>query len=331
MKFPYTPFSTRLSGSAKETELRLRNIFQWKKKRPPVVALILAALVALSCGGLVSCQPKQAGMASDSGSVPLANTQETLPLIKPAVEPTEPEVIASISLADAEVYPYSINNMELDTVSVDTMGEILCDKTLTDGTRVVCYWEPGSEYTKYWAIRQGDSLLRFIQEDSAYTEGYDVDTFTNVLGYDGFRILAPRGAAYFAYDYYILDANGVPQLLACCANLVLETDADGDGEVELVYFYHDGRDIIYYFRRDDQVFQVAVTDILLGRHDIQAWTQEAESWTDNDFPVNWRPYDPNRSPTEEVVFRKGFLCFTPETIKLCASETATPGEGSGQE
>ena len=30
MKMPNTPFSTRLSGSAKETELRIRNIFQWK-------------------------------------------------------------------------------------------------------------------------------------------------------------------------------------------------------------------------------------------------------------------------------------------------------------
>ena len=60
MKIPDSPFSTRLSDSAKETELRLRNIFQWKKKRPPVVAMILAALAALFCGGLVSCQPSGA-------------------------------------------------------------------------------------------------------------------------------------------------------------------------------------------------------------------------------------------------------------------------------
>ena len=30
-----TPFSTALSGSARETERRIRNIFLWKKKRPP--------------------------------------------------------------------------------------------------------------------------------------------------------------------------------------------------------------------------------------------------------------------------------------------------------
>lgn len=52
---PNTPFSTRLSGSAKETELRIRNIFQWKKKRPPVVLLLLILVLLLGiCGGLVA-------------------------------------------------------------------------------------------------------------------------------------------------------------------------------------------------------------------------------------------------------------------------------------
>ena len=54
--FPKTPFATRLSGDAKETELRIRNICQGKKKRPPIWVLILVASLALFCGGLVSCQ-----------------------------------------------------------------------------------------------------------------------------------------------------------------------------------------------------------------------------------------------------------------------------------
>lgn len=52
-KIPTSPFSTRLSGSARETELRLRNIFQWKKKRPPAVFVVLAILVVAACGDLV--------------------------------------------------------------------------------------------------------------------------------------------------------------------------------------------------------------------------------------------------------------------------------------
>jgi len=56
---PKTPFATRLSGDAKEMELRIRNIFQWKKKRPPIWVLFLVASLALFCGGLVSCQSQE--------------------------------------------------------------------------------------------------------------------------------------------------------------------------------------------------------------------------------------------------------------------------------
>ena len=59
----HSPFTTALSGSAKETEDRIRNIFQYQKKRPPVPALLLACALALSCGGLVSCQSQNAGEA----------------------------------------------------------------------------------------------------------------------------------------------------------------------------------------------------------------------------------------------------------------------------
>ena len=53
---PHSPFSTPLSGSAREVEGRIRNIFQYKKQRPPLLILLLAAALALFCGSLVSCQ-----------------------------------------------------------------------------------------------------------------------------------------------------------------------------------------------------------------------------------------------------------------------------------
>lgn len=55
-RFPRSPLTTRLSGSARETEHRIRSIFLWKKKRPPVLVLALAAVIIALCGGLVSCQ-----------------------------------------------------------------------------------------------------------------------------------------------------------------------------------------------------------------------------------------------------------------------------------
>ncbi len=58
---PRSPFATRLSGSAKEMELRLRSIFQWKKQRPPLVLLALALAAGLLCFNLVSCQTRRLG------------------------------------------------------------------------------------------------------------------------------------------------------------------------------------------------------------------------------------------------------------------------------
>lgn len=55
MKLPKTRLSTHMSGSAKETEQRLRHLFA-RHKRP---ALLLVAVVALAiglCGGLVACR-----------------------------------------------------------------------------------------------------------------------------------------------------------------------------------------------------------------------------------------------------------------------------------
>ena len=50
-KVPRTPFSTPLSGSARETEMRLRNIFSGPKKRPPMLFLALVFAVLQLRGG----------------------------------------------------------------------------------------------------------------------------------------------------------------------------------------------------------------------------------------------------------------------------------------
>ena len=56
---PSTPFSTPLSGSAQQAEARIRNLFQGPKRRPPVWLMVLALLLILSCGWLVTCQDQK--------------------------------------------------------------------------------------------------------------------------------------------------------------------------------------------------------------------------------------------------------------------------------
>ena len=53
-KMPRTPFSTGLSKSAKETELRIRNIFSGPKRRPPLLLIVLVGALCLLCGNLVA-------------------------------------------------------------------------------------------------------------------------------------------------------------------------------------------------------------------------------------------------------------------------------------
>ena len=99
-----SPLSTRLSGSARETELRIRSIFQWKKRRPPLGAMALTALLILSCGNLASCQVMEAGASASH-----------LPLSDPGQVPQgEPETVSSA--AGPEV-------VSLDGLTLDHTGE----------------------------------------------------------------------------------------------------------------------------------------------------------------------------------------------------------------
>lgn len=53
---PRSPFTTPFSPTAQEIGLRLRSLFQWKKKRPPLAVLGLVCAGVVLSGSLVSCQ-----------------------------------------------------------------------------------------------------------------------------------------------------------------------------------------------------------------------------------------------------------------------------------
>lgn len=56
---PETWFSTQLSKNAKDTEGRIRNIFEGQRRRPAVIVLALVAAVALLCGSVVAVRVKK--------------------------------------------------------------------------------------------------------------------------------------------------------------------------------------------------------------------------------------------------------------------------------
>ena len=65
---PKTWFSTPLSKNAKDTEGRIRNIFEGQRRRPAVIVLALVAAVALLCGSVVAVR------ARESAGAPMINS-----------------------------------------------------------------------------------------------------------------------------------------------------------------------------------------------------------------------------------------------------------------
>ena len=106
-KMPRTPFSTQLSRSAKETEIRIRNIFSGPKKRPPVLFLALMCLIALSCGDLVSCQVKEAE-APDVSDQP-ASSQQGDGLL----DSEEQALLDALFQAAEEEHPFQVPHPQL--------------------------------------------------------------------------------------------------------------------------------------------------------------------------------------------------------------------------
>lgn len=76
-KMPHTPFSTALSGTVKETQARLKNIFSGPKKRIPVLFLTLMCAVCLLCGNLVACQSAGAEQDPDAQRTGQNQTEQT--------------------------------------------------------------------------------------------------------------------------------------------------------------------------------------------------------------------------------------------------------------
>lgn len=265
-------------------------------------------------------------------AAPGAAPEETVP---PPEKSAAEEYAAALSIPLADLEPCRpLPSMEPDTAGLETMGEILCDETLPDGTEVVCCWhpdhltDPDERYTKYWALRRGDKLLRFAVESSGYELGYGVRTFENVLGQNGFCIEAPRGAAYTAHDYYVFDEEGLPRLLMDCSNDVLEKDVDGDGVTELVWNYHGGQFVTCAFVRDGTVYQVEMMSLLADRLPFPALPGgDLESWGEEGLPVSilaggWAVAG-EPGPKTRI---EGYLRLTEDALELCVPAEQIPLE-----
>ena len=203
--FPHTPLSTPLSGSAKETQTRIRNIFQFQKKRPPVLALTLATALALSCGGLVSCQ-NPAEQEIDQADFPLPFSGNL---------PGEPLKLTFPVWQSLSEYPGELN---LEGLTVDTLPATPVN--LRDFSQSESWNET------VWLLSQDterDAALYGVIQFDDYTPGLNAsDKLYGVIVHSG------KHNAYCSLDWSAnLWAYEAPELW--CG------DFDGDGREELAF------------------------------------------------------------------------------------------------
>lgn len=102
---PRSPFTTRLSGSARETEQRIHSIFQWKKRRPPVLLLLPVLLLIVLCGGLVSCQNRgpAVSLVMDVQHYDALGNYIEIPALAVSAETQPPQGVTEINQALAQL------------------------------------------------------------------------------------------------------------------------------------------------------------------------------------------------------------------------------------
>ncbi|SMC37589.1 M56 family metallopeptidase [Papillibacter cinnamivorans] len=294
--------STYFSGGAKVLQERLSNILSKGKRRGAAPAVLLALLTVCAVF-LAACTPKE-------GTQPTAAVSEGYTLA------------ATLSLEDAEAYIPETGDFPGETDESD-INEVIVSRKLEDGTEVLFYWsQSGAKYCAYRASGSS-TLTRFTQEDNEYSEGYAIETYTGLFGHDGFIIECPRGAAYQAYDYYYFDEDGQLRLLAQCANYVIDEDINGDGERELLWFYHGGRECYCYFEKDGVLYQAYVSAMV--DQTMTAWKDIyalPDRFADGTLPIEYN----ENSDDSGALPRDGLLRFTSDTVEVYAREDGKEAE-----
>lgn len=307
---PTTLFSCATTMTSGKRGLRERITLLAKRPKTAAAAAICLLLAICVSAGCTFTGPKPS-----SGST--AGTDGP-------VTPDLPEgyrLTVTVPLSDVQAYTPENQTVTPAEVSTSDIAEILPDGTgkdgiltLSDGTEVLCYRDKSGD--KYWALKRGDILTRFTQEENGYTDCYSAEPYQDVFGHDGFRIICPRGAAYTAYDYYYLNEDSSPQLLAECSNYVTEGDLNGDGANELLWYYH-GNESYYCFERNGKLYLADVNSLI--RDVLPDWTVSGVKEFDLEsglLPISYQSVQ--NGPESQV-----YLRFTPEAIQVLEKEKST--------
>ena len=253
---PNTPFSTPLSGSARETEERIRNIFQYKKQRPPLLFFALACILALSCGGLVSCQTGENAASSQmmeegavwdalrrSADVSGLDDRDGLAYTMLASVSGEDYTLAALSVHD--FYPrYTLVIGAADTQTGELLGPVFQTSgygslpTCTaisqyGGAPALLYTANGMHLGLSWGEAglvswDGEGLdWAWPVEGDLRDESFQAFADYNNYWEDHLALLAPGGVDVFTRtDYAVIDGDGPQWAVDHSENFYIPEEGD---------------------------------------------------------------------------------------------------------
>ena len=256
---PRTPFSTPLSGSARETEIRIRSIMSGPKKRPPLPFLILAFSLCIFCGNIVSCQVAETDTpaAQDSSASVSAppDTSEEQPWVPVELKTGMLQYIGQTSDWFYENYSPSEKEMavldnlpgaELPWEAVEVYYAMRRD--YWRDTLLPVAYDEGEDVTVYFVVNP-DSMPNVEPLVSPILWGGDLEQQRGIVLRHGERT---------AYFHLYWGGNGHfasnPTLLA--------DDLDGDGQPEAALVLTDGwgtgvhTESLYIFDLDTMTYTV---------------------------------------------------------------------------
>ena len=167
-------------------------------------------------------------------------------------------------------YPYKAPIEDVFVVSEEEISEILASCVIdelvgesADPIEILMYKQTDGTFCS--AYRQDGTLYRFLTEDStAYTSGFELAPYYDILGSSGFVLTAPRGAAYIAHDYYYFDTTGNIKMLLPATQPNFESDLDEDGQKEISYFYHGDREMYCFLMKNEELYHADITEAILN-------------------------------------------------------------------
>jgi len=139
---PHTRLSTRLTGSARETENRIRNILQGQRRRPPAPLILTTALAILLCGSLVSCQPGDAPPETTPPEATPPSVSRLPDLPDGAVQPLSAAFPEDRALEEL-LFRRAVSATEVDRSEIGIGERLLLSHTAGGLTLGVLQWDGG--------------------------------------------------------------------------------------------------------------------------------------------------------------------------------------------